>query len=76
MAKTFIALSSSRLAELIGSAKKRVVVVAPSIHNDVGSALLDAAIRLGMDNIDLVVDLDEKVFRLGYSTPLSLFIKT
>jgi len=28
------------LAELIGNAQKRVAVVAPSIHNDVGAALL------------------------------------
>lgn len=57
MAKNFIALSSSRLAELIGNAQKRVAIVAPSIHDDVGTALLDAACRLGTDNIDLVVDL-------------------
>ena len=68
MAKTFIALSSSRIAELIENAQKRVSVVAPSIHKDVGTALCDAVIRLGADNIDLVVDLDEKVFRLGYGT--------
>lgn len=68
MAKTFIALSSSRLAELIGSAQKRVAVVAPSIHNDVGTALREAVSHLGVDNVDLVVDLDEKVFRLGYGS--------
>jgi hypothetical protein len=67
MGKTFIALSSSKLAEMIESARNRVAVVAPSIHKDVGSALRDAAFRLGATNVDLVVDLDEKVFRLGYS---------
>jgi hypothetical protein len=68
MAKTFIALSSSRLVELICTAQKRVAVVAPSIHNDVGAALFNAVSRLGTDNIDIVVDLDEKVFRLGYGS--------
>lgn len=68
MAKNFIALSSSRLADLIGTAQKRVAIVAPSIHTDVGAALFDAVCRLGATNIDLVVDLDEKVFRLGYGS--------
>ena len=68
MAKTFIALSSSRLAEMIHRAQKRVAVVAPSIHNDVGAALMEAVFRLGSDSIDIVVDLDEKVFRLGYGS--------
>jgi hypothetical protein len=66
MAKTFIALSSEKLAELIRSAEKRVAIVAPSIHLDVGEALCEAALRLGTAKIDLIVDLNEKVFRLGY----------
>ena len=66
MAKTFIALSSEKLAELIRSADKRVAIVAPSVHLDVAKALCEAALRLGTAKIDLIVDLDEKVFRLGY----------
>ena len=66
MGKTFMALSSSKLAEMIASSRNRVAVVAPSIHKDVGFALRDAAFRLGEANVDLVVDLNEKVFRLGY----------
>ena len=66
MGKTFMALSSSKLAEMIENARNRVAVVSPSIHKDVGLALRDATFRLGAANVDLVVDLDEKVFRLGY----------
>lgn len=66
MGKTFLALSSGKLAELIYSARNRVALVAPSIHKDVGVAICDAVNRLGVANVDLVVDLDEKVFRLGY----------
>lgn len=68
MSKSFISLSSRKLAKMISVAKKRVAVVAPSIQGDVGAALCDAAVRLGTENIDLVIDVDEKVFRLGYGS--------
>lgn len=68
MAKTFTALSSEKLVDLIRSAEYRVAIVAPSIHKDVAEALCDAANRLGVGKVDLIVDLDEKVFRLGYGS--------
>lgn len=68
MGKTFIALTSKKISENIRDASERVAFVGPSIHFEVAEALCHAAARLGKEKVEVVTDLDEKVFRLGYGS--------
>lgn len=68
MGKTFIALTSKKISENIRNASKRVAFVGPSVHVNVAEALCHAAAHLGKEKVEVVTDLDEKVFRLGYGS--------
>lgn len=61
-------LSPEKLIELIKSSVKRIAYMAPGIHDDVADALMDAYRRLGGENVQVIVDTDGDVFRLGFGT--------
>jgi hypothetical protein len=65
-ASVFISMSDRKMALLINGAKRRVIVAIPAVRQETASALQNAAIRLGYQNIGVVIDCDEEVFRLGY----------
>jgi len=68
MAQVFSALSSKKIANLIQGSQHRIALVAPSIQDEVADAIISVVNRRGPDNIDLVIDFSEDVFRLGYGS--------
>jgi hypothetical protein len=54
------------VCELIRSANRRLVVLAPALHEKVAKALAAQWGKLGVDRVSVILDLDAEVFRLGY----------
>jgi hypothetical protein len=63
-----INISTVDTVEAIHAAKRRVVYLAPGIHDTIGDALAGAWSRLGGEAVTVIVDSDPEVFRLGYGT--------
>jgi hypothetical protein len=66
MDSTFAALSSNRIALIISETQKKVVIATPGIHSRVADAIIATADRIGLDNVNVILDCSEKVFRLGF----------
>lgn len=64
--KMFYSISSTKIAEIIKSAKERVILAAPGIHVAVAHSLVEAGKRLDEDRIKVIIDSAEDVCRLGY----------
>jgi hypothetical protein len=64
--RTFVAITPKRLAEIIMTARRRVVYAAPSLSMDVATALINARDRLSSEAVAVVVDVSEGVLRVGY----------
>lgn len=64
--RVFVSIHSKRLANLISEAGHRVVYAAPGISEPVADAIDDARQRLGKYNVDVILDIDSDVCRLGY----------
>ncbi len=47
-------------------ASERVIYAAPSLSDQVSTALINASKRLGFEVVSVVLDVSEEVFRLGY----------
>ncbi len=62
----FTSISSDKIIHIIKGAQDRVVLAAPAIFNKVADSIVEAAQLLGKENITIVLDCDEEVFRLGY----------
>ena len=62
----FVALSSRRIAEFIGQAKRHVCYAAPGIHNEPAQALVNLARNSPSVSIMVNLDFDEKTLRMGY----------
>jgi len=58
----------AKLIELIGSARKRVLFLGPGVSDAVAGALADAWTRIGAASVDVILDVDPEVCRLGYGT--------
>src|SRR5689334_16312144 len=65
MSSVFDGLSDATIARLIGGAECRVLFAGPSVQLQTATALAEAIGRLGRGSIRVVLDVDEKVFRLG-----------
>ena len=65
----FTALSSSRLAGLIRSAKTRVVYAAPGIQDGPAAALAEFIPGLLSPELTISLDFDERTLRMGYGSP-------
>lgn len=63
---TFVAIADKKMALLIERANRRVVVAAPAIRDRTADAIVAIVDQIGADNLDVVLDCDEEVFRLGY----------
>jgi hypothetical protein len=59
-------MSDPKMASLIDEAMHRVAVATPAIRKETARALEGAIARLGRDNVGVVLDCHEEVFRLGY----------
>ena len=66
MSAIFSALSSSRVAQLIRGAKKRVIYAAPGIQIEAASALVELSGDLGTHALTVSLDFDEHTLRMGY----------
>lgn len=63
---TFQEVNDTRLIELLGTARQRIVFVAPGVHEPVAKALGE---RLAEDSglsVTVILDADEDVCRIGY----------
>jgi hypothetical protein len=65
-------VDDSLLVALIGSAKRRVMLVAPGVSLPVAEALSLAWHRLPASAVSVVLDVDPEVCRLGYGTEPAL----
>ena len=63
---TIVNLQDENLIELISSANRRLVFIAPAVTVPVARALAEAWDRLGPENVRMVLDVDPEVYRLGY----------
>lgn len=64
--EVFVAFTSDDMAREIEAAQRRVVCAAPGIHENVAAAIVSAIPKIGQEHIEVILDCDEKVFRLGY----------
>ena len=64
--RIFTAISSTKITKIIHSSQYRIILVAPAIFNNVAEALIRKGQQIGRENISIVLDCDEEVFRLGY----------
>ncbi|MBI1335715.1 MAG: hypothetical protein GC164_01995 [Phycisphaera sp.] len=58
--------NEKNLAATIRGAQHRVVFVSPAFGDEVAAALADRWRALGPDAVNVVIDIDPEVFRLGY----------
>lgn len=61
-------ITDQHLMAAIAAAKSRVVFVAPGIWPEVARSLSDAWIRLGPDQVSVILDIDAEVCRFGYGS--------
>ena len=66
MSRTFLTLSPEGLGKFIMGASERVIYAAPSLSDQVSTALINASERLGFEAVSVVLNVSEEVFRLGY----------
>ena len=59
-------MSDRRIALLAQGATRRVILATPGLRAQAAAALTAACARLGPDQVTVVVDCSEEVFRLGY----------
>ena len=56
--RTFISLTSERIAEKIMAAKDCVIFVAPGLDEIIANAIVHSSNAIGVDNVTICVDLD------------------
>jgi len=61
-------ITDQHLMDAITAAKSRVVFVAPGIWPEVAASLSDAWMRLGPDQVSVILDIDAEVCRFGYGS--------
>lgn len=67
-APLFETLTSSRIGHLCFGAEQGVYYAAPGIQDEPADALCALAKSLGADLIQVFIDFDERVFRMGYGS--------
>lgn len=71
--RTFTVASDDSLSELILKARKRIVFIAPGISDPIAKALVSRLDDAQL-SIEVILDNDPEVYRLGYGTPEGLTI--
>jgi F420-0:gamma-glutamyl ligase-like protein len=69
-----ISLTDTELMALVRCAARRLVVIAPGLSESVARALADVWRRLGPDAVQIVLDSDPEVCRLGFGEVAALEI--
>jgi hypothetical protein len=62
----FCHLSSTRIAEMIRSAKHSVCYAGPGIQAEPADSMVNVAERLGPEMLTVCIDFDERVMCMGY----------
>lgn len=62
----FLNINSKFIADVIHSAKTRVIYAAPALDEVVASALINTVNKIGFDCVSVLLDISENVFRCGY----------
>ena len=70
--RAFSVASEEKLIYLIRKATQRLVVVCPALTDPVAIALTERFVDLGIMTINVIVDADPEVYRLGYGTEAAL----
>ena len=63
---TFVAVDDNALAQRIGSANRRVVLVAPGVSSGVAEALGQCFAKPSDISVTVVLDSDDEAYRIGY----------
>lgn len=61
-------VNDSVLVDHIQAANRRVLFMAPGVSKAVADALAEAGQKMGHEAVDVIVDMDPEVYRLGYGT--------
>lgn len=64
--KTFITITDNTICNLINSAKWRVIYASPGVSKDVADSIIAFALRNGLGQVEVVLDPNPEVCRLGY----------
>jgi len=68
MTQSITTVDDARLIELIRSAERRLVLMAPGVSDAVAAALCHKWVELGADSVSVILDVDGEVCRLGYGS--------
>lgn len=66
MSRTFTTATDENLLELIQAAKHRLIVIAPAVTTAVAKILVARMADLSTLSLDIILDADSEVYRLGY----------
>lgn len=61
-------IDDERLVDVIRSARNRLVVMAPGVHDTVAVAICERWRELGREAVTVILDVDPEVCRMGYGT--------
>lgn len=64
--RSITAASDRAMCDLIARAASRLIVLAPAVSRTVASAIREKWRELGGNGVNVILDLDPEVFRLGY----------
>ena len=71
---SFTFVDGAAVAAFIEGANRKVVFMAPAIDEKIAAALADAFLRLGTHAVQVILDMDPEVYRLGYGTTEGLLL--
>lgn len=66
--RNFLSLTPNKIAESISLARDRVIYAGPGIDMEIAKAIIESVKNIGMDNVSICIDTNEKPYRLGYGT--------
>ena len=66
--RSFLSLPPEIMAELIRTSEAIVIYAAPGLDQIIAKAIIYSVENIGADNVSVLIDTDEKPYRLGYGT--------
>lgn len=64
--QTFMHLGMKQISEILLRSRGRVIFCAPGVHQPVAAAIVNARIRMGRENVRVVLDVNDSTARMGY----------
>jgi hypothetical protein len=62
----FHQLNTEKLCQLVRSAQQRVAFIGPALTQELAAALVNKHIEFGDQDVTIILDYNEEIFRLGY----------